>query len=84
MTKIIMLGGFPGGSVVSAVVNAGDVGSIPGPGRSRMLQSSSWAWELPLRSPRATATEARASAACALQQEKPLQWEARTPHCQEE
>ena len=33
--------GFPGGTVVkNPPVNAGDTGSSPGPGRSRMLQSN--------------------------------------------
>ena len=33
--------GFPGGSVVKhLLVNAGDTGSIPGPGRSHMPQSN--------------------------------------------
>ena len=33
--------GFPGGAVVeNPPANAGDTGSIPGPGRSHMLQSS--------------------------------------------
>ena len=33
--------GFPGGSMVKNLpANAGDTGSIPGPGRSHMLQSS--------------------------------------------
>ena len=36
--KINMLG-FPGGSVVENLpANAGETGSIPGPGRSHMLQ----------------------------------------------
>ena len=34
-------GGFPGGAVVeNQTANAGDVGSSPGPGRSRMPQSN--------------------------------------------
>ena len=33
--------GFPGGTVVENLpANAGDTGSIPGPGRFHMLQSS--------------------------------------------
>ena len=33
--------GFPGGTVVkNPPANAGDTGSIPGPGRSHMLQSN--------------------------------------------
>ena len=85
ITKIIMAGGFPGGSVVkNPPASAGDTGSTPGPGRSRMLQSNYWAWGLQVRSPRATATEACAPAARALQREKPLQWEARSLQCKEE
>ena len=38
-----------------------------------------WSREPQLLSPRATATEARAPRACAPQQEKPLQLEARAP-----
>ena len=53
--------------------SAGDTGSTPGRGRSRMLQSNYWAWGLQVWSPRATATEACAPAARALQREKPLQ-----------
>ena len=80
---------FPGGTVVkNPPANAGDTGSIPGPGRSHM-QRSNWARapqilspryrarEPQPLSPRATTTEARAPRAHALQQEKPLQWEAR-------
>ena len=77
-----MPGGIPGGSVVkNPPANAGDTGSTPGPGRSRMLQSNCWAWELQLQSPHATAAEACAAAARALQQEKPLQQEARSLNC---
>ena len=65
-------------------VNAGDMGSSPGPGRSHMLQSNkahvpqllslrSRSLEPPLLSPRATTTEARVPRAHAPQQEKPLQ-----------
>ena len=55
--------GFPGGSVVKNLpANAGDTGSVPGPGRSHMQQSNSaqapWllglcsrAWELQLWQP---------------------------------
>ena len=69
-----MAGGFPGGSVVkNPPASAGDTGSTPGRGRSRMLQSNYWAWGLQVWSPRATATEACAPAARALQREKPLQ-----------
>ena len=67
--------------------NAGDKGSIPGPGRSHMLQSNkarapqllslhSRAHEPQLLSPRAATTEAHVPRACVLQQEKPPQWEA--------
>ena len=59
--------GFPGGTVVkNPPANAGDTGSSPGPERSHMQLS-----------PCTTTTEARAPRACALQQEKPPQWEAR-------
>ena len=38
---IISFGDFPGGAVVkNPPANAGDTGSIPGPGRSHMLQSN--------------------------------------------
>ena len=61
------LGDFPGGAVVkNPPANAGDMGSIPGPGGSHMP-------------PFATTTEARAPRARAPQQEKPPQWEARAP-----
>ena len=62
--------GFPGGSVVkNSSASAGDMGSIPDPGRSRMLWSKrahrlqllslrSRAQEPQLLSQRATATEA--------------------------
>ena len=64
--------------------SAGDVGSIPGPGRSHMPQSNearapqllslhSRAREPQLLSPRATTTEACAPRARAPQQEKPRQ-----------
>ena len=78
-------GDFPGGTVVkNPPANAGDMGFIPGLGRSHMLQSNkacapqllslrSRAREPQLLSPRATTTEARAPRARALQQEKPLQ-----------
>ena len=83
--------GFPGGTVVkNPPASAGDTGSSPGLGRSHMLQSNearapqllnlcSRSLEPQLLSPRATTTEARVPRAHALQQEKPLQWEARTP-----
>ena len=39
--SINTLRGFPGGSVVKNLpFNAGDMGSIPGPGRSHMLWSN--------------------------------------------
>ena len=70
--------------------NAGDRSSIPDPGRSHMPRSNkahalqlvsphSRAQELQILSPRATATEATCPRACALQQEKSLQREARAP-----
>ena len=38
--KNSLVGGFPGGAVVkNRPANAGDKGSIPGPGRSHMLWS---------------------------------------------
>ena len=76
---------FPGGAVVkSPPANAGDMGSIPGPGRSHLPRSnyasapqlpslSSRAHEPQLLSPRATTTEARLPRAHAWQQEKPPQ-----------
>ena len=71
--------GFPGDAVVkNQPSNAGDMGSSPGPGRSYMPQSN-WARVPQLLSPRAAPTEACAPRARALQQEKPLQWEARAP-----
>ena len=68
--------------------NAGETDSIPGRGRSHIPWSSwdrephllslcSRAWEPQLLSPRATATEACTLQSLCLQQEKPLQWEAR-------
>ena len=67
--------GFPGGPVVkNPPANAGDMGSIPGPGRFHMLQGS-WACVPQLLSPRAAATEAVLSGACA-PQEEPLRLEA--------
>ena len=84
-----------GAVVKNMPANAGDVGSSPCPGRSHKQDSvASWsnkarapqplslrsrAREPQLLSPRATTTEARAPRACALQQEKPPQWEARAP-----
>ena len=67
--------------------NAGDTGSIPGPGGSHMPRSnwadveqlSSWATtaEPVLWSPHATAAEAHAPGAGATRRERPPQWEAR-------
>ena len=55
---------FPGGPVVGdPPANAGDMGFIPGPGGSHMLQGN-WTHALQLRSQQARALE--------LQQEKPL------------
>ena len=52
--------------------NAGDMGSIPGPGRFHMPRSSQG--HVPqLLSPRAATTEAHVPRAYARQQEKPLQ-----------
>ena len=68
--KILLLG-FPGGAVVKNLpANAGDMGSSPGPRRSHMLRSN-YACAPQLLSLR--------SKACALQQEKPPQWEACAP-----
>ena len=69
--------------------SAGDTGSSPGPGKShvprsnqarapKLLSLRSRAQEPQLLSPCATTTEARAPRAPALQQEKPVQGEART------
>ena len=78
-----MFGDFPGGTVVkSPPANAGDIGSIPGAGRSHMPRSSwtrapqllslcSRACEPQLLNPCARTTEARMPGACALQREKP-------------
>ena len=85
-----MIWGFPGGAVVkNTPANAGDMGLIPGLGRSHMPQSNqahvpllslrSRAREPQLLSPRATTTEAQEPRACAPQQEKPPQWEAHSP-----
>ena len=70
---------FPGGTVVkNLLANAVDTGSIPGPGRSHMLWSN-YAHAPQLLSLCAATTEARTPRAHALQQEKPLQREARAP-----
>ena len=76
-------GDFPGGAAVKNLpANAGDTGSIPGPGRStscgttKPVRHNYWACALePVRHN----YRARAPRARALQQEKPLQWEACTP-----
>ena len=61
---------FPDGPVVkNPLANAGDTGSIPGPGRPHMLWSNR-ARVLLL---------SLCSRACAPQEEKPLQWEAGAP-----
>ena len=82
---------FPGGAVVkNPPANAGDTCLSPNPGRSHMPRSDqarapqllslrSTAHEPQLLSLRATTTEALAPRAPAPQQEKPPQWEARTP-----
>ena len=82
--KNLMDGGFPGGAVVKNLpANAGDMGSSPGPGRSRMPRSKkarapqllslcSTAREPQLLRPRATTTESHVPRARAPQQEKPL------------
>ena len=67
--------------------NAGDTGSIPGPGESCIMQSNvvhvlqllilrSRAHEPQVRSLQAALVEACVPRAHALQQEKPLQWDA--------
>ena len=61
-------------------VNAGDMGSIPGPGRSHMPQTN-WAHVPQLLSQSATTTETHAPRACALQQEKPPQLERAPAAC---
>ena len=75
------MGDFPGGVVDNNLpVHAGDMGLIPGPGRSHMPQTN-WAHMLQLLSQSAPTTEAHAPRACALQQEKPPQWEANSDAC---
>ena len=60
---------FPGGTVdENPPADAGDTGSIPGPGRFHKPHAPQ------LLSPCATTTED-----CAPQEEKPLQWEAHAP-----
>ena len=67
--------GFPGGSVVKIPASAGDMGSIPGLGRSHVLQSNeahapqlfslpTKAQETQLLSPHITTTEAVHHRAC--------------------
>ena len=85
MQEDIRKGGFPGGPVVkNPPANAGDTGSSPGPGRSRMPRSGwarlpqllslrSGACEPQLLILHATTTEACAPRARALQQERPPQ-----------
>ena len=73
------MGGFPSGVVDNNLpVNAGDMRSIPGPGRSHKPQTS-WAHVPQLLSRSAAATEAHAPGACALQQERPPQCNTCTP-----
>ena len=63
--------GFPGCPLVkNTSCHAGDTGSIPGLGRSHMLRGNE-AHAPQLQKP-------ECPRACALQQEKPPQWEART------
>ena len=65
--------GFSGGAVVeSPPANAGDTGSSPGLGGSRMPRNG-WAHVPQLLSPRATSVEGRMPRARALQQERPRQ-----------
>ena len=67
------IGGFPGGTADKNLpANAGDTGSIPGPGRSHMLRSNK-AREPQLLSPHATTTEVHMPRNHALQQKKPPQ-----------
>ena len=59
--------------------NAGDMGSIPGLGRSQMLQGNEHGLPQP-RSLHAASTETHAPRAWAPPQEKLPQWEAHAPH----
>ena len=75
--------GFPGGAVVkNPPANAGDMRSSPGLGRSHMrgatkpMRHNYWACAL---EPERHNRWAHALTAHALQQEKPLQWEAHAP-----
>ena len=64
---------FPGGPVLKNMpANAGDTGSVFGPGR----------FHLPWRQLNlcASATESSHPRSCAPQQEKPSQWETQAPH----
>ena len=82
---------FPGGAAVeNPPASAGDTGSSPGPGGSRVPRSNwarvpqllslrSRAREPQLLSPWATTTEACAPRAGAPKQEKPPQWDAHAP-----
>ena len=73
------MGDCPGGVVDNNLpVNAGDTGSIPGPGRSHMPRSN-WVHAPQLLSQSATATEAHAPRACISQQEKPPQCDTCAP-----
>ena len=70
---------FPSGALDKSLsANAGDTGSIPGPGRFHMLWSN-YAHVPQLLSPRAEATEAHALGPCAPRKEKPPQGEACGP-----
>ena len=70
---------FPGGPVFkNSPANARDMGLIPGPGRSHMPQGN-YVHVPQLLSPQAATTDVWAPRACALQQERPPQWEARSP-----
>ena len=62
---------FPGGPVVNMPANAGDTGSVFGPGRFRLP------WRQP--NPCASTTESLHPRSCAPQQEKPSQWETQAP-----
>ena len=76
--------GFPGGPVVnSPPCNAGDISPISGLGRSHMLWSNrACVPQLLILCSRACKLQllkAMNSRACAVQEEKPLQWEAQAP-----
>ena len=79
---------FPGSSVdENPSANAGDMDSIPGPGRLHVLQSSQACVPHPLSRCTLT-TEAHVPRVWAPQQEKPPQWEAEHPtegsHCSQQ